>query len=412
MHICILNEFFYPDKTGGTPQKLSELSTKLRSRHNDEVTVVTSSNSYRNLKIKYPPFETWNGIKIHRVDGPHWSEKRIAQRLLGNIVFTRRASRFALRNVSCDVLLVSSAPPILPMAAQVYRNQHHVPYVYYVADLDPDRAVAIGAVPEDSFPARLLRKHQRQWLHGAHKVVVLGRCMRDVIMERYGVPQERVEVVEVGTDAEAIQPLGRDTRFRRDHRIDGFVVMYTGSFGKYHDFDTILDAAKLLQARQPKVSFVLVGRGAKKESVKSRISAESIDNVRLFDFVPEEDYADLLATADACLVTLDPGMEGLCVPGKFYSIMAAGRPTLAVIPPKNEVAYALADDDMGMLIKLGDSASLADAISAMANDPERTAAQGRRARSVFEARYTTDIIADHFREVLVSAWKSTQNGSQ
>lgn len=408
MHICILNEFFYPDKTGGTPQKLSELSTKIRERYNDEVTVVTSSNSYRNLKVKYSPFETWNGIKIHRVDGPHWSDKNIAQRLLGNIVFTKRACRFALRHVSCDLLLVSSAPPVLPMAAQVYHKQHGVPYVYYVADLDPDRAVAIGAVRPNSLPVRLLAKHQRLWLHGAYKVVVLGRCMRDVIVGRYGVPQDRVEVVEVGTDAEAIQPLCHETRFRREHGIDGFVVMYTGSFGKYHDFDTILDAAKLLQANRPKVTFVLVGGGAKKESVRSRIAAENIDNVRLFDFVPEEDYADLLATADACLVTLDPGMEGLCVPGKFYSIMAAGRPTLAVIPAKSEVAYALADDDIGALIRQGDPAALASAISGMANDPEHTAAQGRRARSVFEARYTTDIIADHFREVLFSAWKATR----
>lgn len=192
MHICILNEFFYPDKTGGTPQKLSELSTKIRERYNDEVTVVTSSNSYRNLKVKYSPFETWNGIKIHRVDGPHWSDKNIAQRLLGNIVFTKRACRFALRHVSCDLLLVSSAPPVLPMAAQVYHKQHGVPYVYYVADLDPDRAVAIGAVRPNSLPVRLLAKHQRLWLHGAYKVVVLGRCMRDVIVGRYGVPQDRV----------------------------------------------------------------------------------------------------------------------------------------------------------------------------------------------------------------------------
>ncbi len=403
MRICILNEFFYPDMMGGTPKVLSELAAKLNHFPDLDVSVVTSANSYRDTSIKYPAYEDWNGVKIHRVKAPHWTSKRTPQRLAGNLLFTHRATRKLLRDVSCDVVLVSSAPVTLPMAAQAYLKRRGIPYVYVVYDLDPDRAVVLGVADPKGLPVRELTRHQRKWLHGAQTVVAIGRCMRDVLTSRYGVPEERISVIEVGADADTVRPLPRQTRFRLDHGIEGFVVLYSGNFGKYHDFDTILNAAKLVGAQNDTVNFVLVGRGAKKAHIQERVIRERIDNIRVFDFVSDEDYGDLLASADTCLITLEAGMEGLCVPSKFYSILASGRPTLAVMPSKSEVAYAVDGEDIGVVVELGDPAGLASTILRLCGQPKNLEEQGVRARALFEERYTSDAIASKFRNTLASA---------
>ncbi|AIE86662.1 glycosyl transferase, group 1 family protein [Fimbriimonas ginsengisoli Gsoil 348] len=308
-----------------------------------------------------------------------------------------------LRDVKCDVVLVSSAPVTLPMAALAYLRRRKIPYVYVVYDMDPDRAVALGIADPHGLPVRALSWQQRKWLHGAHTVVAIGRCMRDHLMERYEVPPDRIEVIEVGADAYTVRPLPRNTKFRRENEIDGFIVLYSGNFGKYHDFDTVLDAAKAVWSKKPSVTFVLVGRGAKKEHLQTRIATERIHNVKMFDFVPEEDYADLIASADVCLVTLEAGMEGLCVPSKFYSILAGGRPTLALMRAKSEVAYAVDGEDIGIVVELGDSGQLAKTVLQLTTKSEELRVQGDRARYLFEARYTSDIIAQKFEATLSKA---------
>ena len=96
-------------------------------------------------------------------------------------------------------------------------------------------------------------------------------------------------------------------------------------------------------------------------------------------------------------------MEGLCVPSKFYSILAAGKPTLAIMRPKSEVAYAVTGDDIGVVVDLGDPDALAAEIGRLVRVPDKLIEQGIRARALFEARYTTDRIASRFRSTLAKA---------
>ncbi|CAN5670503.1 glycosyltransferase family 4 protein [soil metagenome] len=404
MRILLANEFFYPDVMGGTPKVLSELARALRDGYGDEIDVVTSMNSYRDPSVRFSPWEKWDGIRIHRLNTPHWSQKSTPQRLLGNLLFTRRAAA-RMQRIPADVALISSAPTTLPAAGRRLK----VPYVYVLYDLDPDRAVVVGVTEMGSLPERTLRRHQRRWLHGAARVVVIGRCMRRYVSETYGVPLERIDVVEVGADPLTVRPLPKASAFRREHGIAGFVVLYSGNFGKYHDFDTVLNAANLLED----VTFVLVGRGAKKAHLESRVAAEGIRNVRLFDFVPEEAYADLLASADVSLVTLEAGMEGLCVPSKFYSILASGRPALAAMRPEAEVAYVLQEADCGRRVDLNDSEALANAVRTMQADPEGLEQMGANARRAFDEKYTTAACAARFREALARVvGQRSQEGKQ
>ncbi len=409
MRIVILNEFFYPDVMGGTPKLLSEAARVFHDVHGDDVTVVTTQNSYRDETVRFSPEEVWDGIRIVRISAPHWTSRSTPQRLLGNLVFTRRASR-RMRDLKPDVVFVSTAPATLPMAAQALRNVKGVPYVYVVYDLDPDRAIALGVVKASSVPAKILGKHQRRWLHGASKVVAIGRCMKAHLVRAYGLPESQVEVVEVGADAQTVQPLSKQTQFRAKHHLeDRFLLVYTGNFGKYHDFDSLLDAAKQLKDLAPEVSMVWVGRGAKKAHIQARIAAEEITNVHLFDFVPEEEYADLLASADVCLVTLEAGMEGLCVPSKFYSILASGRPTLATMRPESEIAYTLEEAHCGVRVDLNSPDAIVTALLKLRSDREALDRMGQNARSVFDSKYTNEIVASRLRMILERASAASTN---
>ncbi len=158
-----------------------------------------------------------------------------------------------------------------------------------------------------------------------------------------------------------------------------------------------------LQTKRPEICFVLVGGGAQKEHIARRVADEQIANVRLLDFVAKEAYNDLLASADVSLVTLEPGMEGLCVPSKFYSILASGRPTIAAVSPKSEVALVIDEERCGIHLDQGETEPLVNALIALAENPAEAECMGRNARTALEEKYSTERLARRYYATLQEA---------
>ena len=397
MRICIVNEFFYPDSTGGTGTVLSDLVRSLRETYSDvEIDVVTSKNLYRDASAHLPAWENWNGVNIHRLATPRPNGLSTPLRLGANLLFCLFALGKLARLGRYDLLLVGTAPPMVAISAQALGWLKATPFVYVVYDLEPDRSVTMKMLAQNHPVARLFRGSQKRWLHAASKVVVLGRCMREHLEHTYDLPGHRIEVIPIGSDPNDIVPAPRESRFRARHGIEGFVILYSGNFGRYHDFDTVLDAAKALKGAARSIQFVLVGGGAQKAHIAQRIADEKIGNVRLFDFVSKEDYADLLASADVSLVTLEPGMEGLCVPSKFYSILASGRPTVAAVSPRSEVARVIDEAQCGVHLSQGDAGQLVSVLTHLAAHPAEVERMGRNARRVLEEKYSTQGLAGQY----------------
>lgn len=402
MRICLLIEYFHPDDTGGSPTVLSHLARFLKDSYGDvQLDVITSTNWYRGEAAPLARFENWDGVRIFRLKTPRSNRPSTLLRLLAGAAFSGAALLKMLRRSRPDVVLIVTNPPTIPLAAGLYGRLKGVPYVYLVHDLYPDLATALGVLPRQSRVARAFHRLQRGWLHGASRVVVLGRCMRDYLATNYALDADKIEVITNWSDEQAIRVRDKNTRFRAQNDLSGFVVLYAGGFGQYQNFDCILDAAKLLAGEE--VLWVFVGEGARKADIAARIEAEGLSQVRLLPFVPQAQLCDLLASADVSLVTLEAGAEGLGVPSKFYNILASGRPTLALVSPSCEVARVLQEADCGVRVEQGDAQDLAQAVRALVASPGESARLGQNARRVFEEKYTLPRIAARFHEVLARA---------
>ena len=402
MKICIVNEFFYPDMQGGTGMLLSDAARGLHDRFGYEVDVLTTPHLYRDAAAKLDAATDWDGIRITRLDCPNFNRSGTPRRLLGNLIFTRKVLKELKARPKYDAVLVGTAPPTVPEAAMSYARRSKVPYIYIIYDLEPDRVVKMGVMPEESVPVRVLRNRQRRWLHSAARIMVIGRCMRSYLKRHYGVTDEQVEVVPLGADADRIVPAPKETEFRREHDLKGFLVVYGGNFGKYHNFDVILDAAKSLAERDPDVAFALVGNGAQEDHIKARIADEGIGNVKVLPILPQARVPELMASADLLLVTLEPNMEGLCVPSKFYPILSAGRPTLAAVGEESEIALVVEESGVGIRVAQDDRQAFVDAILRLKNDPEEAEAMGRKARETLLEKYTNDRNVENFDRMIRS----------
>ena len=409
MKIAVVCEYFYPDNSGATPSDMTELTCHLKQFHPEiEIDVITSRHLYRpsGVSTRLLPEEVWNGLTIHRLRTPKSNRPSMVFRLLAGGVFSSAALFWMLRKPAYDLIFIVTNPPANALAAWIYSKLRRVPYVYFINDLYPDIAVALGRLNPCSWVTRFFYRIQQRWLNAAARTVVVGRCMQQHIHAHYELPLPRIAVIRNWADPLQICPAPKENVFRQSKNLSGFIVLYGGNFSRYVNFDQILGAAKSLREDQ-KITFVLIGDGARKAEILGRVEREDLKNVRVLPPVARSAMNEVLAASDVCLISLASQMKGLGSPSKLYSILAAGRPVVAMVPPGSEVAMVLEEEQCGVNVVGDDAESLARAIRRLKQDTKLTECMGQNARSALMRRFTLRHAAEQFyilfNEVLAKA---------
>jgi glycosyltransferase involved in cell wall biosynthesis len=251
------------------------------------------------------------------------------------------------------------------------------PFVYNIRDLYPDMAVG-GSIIRAGLLARAWDALHRWALRRAARVVVLGEDMRARIIakgvkaERIGVVRDGAEICEAGcepaVDSEVVRAVRGDFKF---------VLVHAGNLGFYGAWETLIDAARKLSHEG--IGLVFVGDGAQRRQIEG--AASDCRNVRFLPFFPASKIASVLAAADAHIVTIKRGLEGVIVPSKMYGILAAGKPILAVAPRETDVAAIGERRGFAIWADPDDASQVAGAVREISRSSEKLRRMGEAARA-------------------------------
>ncbi|HEY4949409.1 MAG TPA: glycosyltransferase family 4 protein [Candidatus Acidoferrales bacterium] len=374
MHILLLNEYYPPD-TSATAKMAAQVAETLARRHH--VTVVAGRPSY-DPDARYPYTllhrEMRNKVTIECVGSTAYSRHQMPRRVANYLSYLALTIPRALA-LRPDVILAMTDPPVAGIAGAFIARLAGRPFVYNIRDLYPDMAVGGDIVRASKWVARWESLHRRA-LKQAARVIVLGDDMRDRILDK-GVAPERVVVVRDGTSTPPAQMPERSDPIVQEIRHGfPFVVLHAGNLGFYGAWDTLLAAAKILSNEN--TGFVFIGDGANRATLE--LSARDLPNVKFAPFRPVEEVAHVMMAGDLHIVTVKRGLEGVVVPSKLYSTLAAGRPILVVAPPESDAARIVVESGCGVAADPDDPAAVAAAIKELRAQPARLAEMGRRAR--------------------------------
>lgn len=366
--VVFVNRYFHPDHSA-TSQMVSDLAFHLASL-GWSIGVIASRQRYDDAAAKLPARETVRGVDVRRVWSTRFGRGFLPGRAIDYATFYGSAF-FAIRRRRDAVIVALTDPPLLSVVAALASRR----LVNWVQDLFPEVANALG-IRAPRFLRRL-----RDWsLRRARMNVALGERMAKRIAGR-------VTVRHNWADG-SLMPAARDPEAP-------FTIAYSGNLGRAHEFETMLAAMRAL----PAVRFVITGGGAQLERVRAGAPA----NVTFQPYQPRERLSESLSDADAHLVTLQPALEGLVVPSKFYGILAVARPVIFIGARDGELAGLIIENDCGFVVELGDGAALAGVIRELAADRQRAAEMGRRGRALYESRFTPAIALAEWERILTEA---------
>lgn len=272
-------------------------------------------------------------VRILRVGSSDYPRTQMKKRVFNYLSYVLLAVPRALF-APCDVVLAMTDPPFEGIVGAFVAWLKGKPYVYNIRDMYPDMAVG-GSIVKPGLLARVWEQLHRWTLRRAKRVIVLGEDMRNRILAK-GVEPSGVVVVRDGAE---IPPAGApgpeiDPEVVRAIRGDfRFVLLHAGNLGFYGAWDTLLSGARQLASER--IGLVFVGDGAQRAQLEA--AAENIPNVRFLPFFPGSKIPSVLAAADAHVITVKRGLEGVVVPSKMYGILAAGKPIVAVAPRECDV---------------------------------------------------------------------------
>jgi putative colanic acid biosynthesis glycosyltransferase WcaI len=395
MHILLLNQYYPPD-TSATAKMAVLVAEKLAERH--QVTVVAGRPSYD--PDEFYPFAFFrrdirNNVTVERVASTAYPRHQMRRRVSNYLSYLALAVPRALA-IHPDVVLAMTDPPVAGIAGAFVARMAGRPFVYNIRDLYPDMAVGGDIVQPNRWVEHWERIH-RGALHQAARVIVLGNDMRDRIISK-GVSPDRVVVVRDGTSFPSSLPERSDPVVQKIRDGFSFVALHAGNLGFYGAWDSLLKAADIL--RNENTGIVFVGDGANRAALET--SAKSSPNVRFLPFFPIEQVPRVMMAGDVHIVTVRRGLEGVVVPSKLYSILAAGRPVLAVAASGSDAARIVSESGCGLSADPDDPAAIAAAIRGLRDDPNRLTQMGLRARET-AAKYARVDELERFVEVIEEA---------
>jgi len=341
----------------------SDLAFHLASR-GWEVEAIASRQRYDDADAQLPRHEAARGVTITRIATTRFGRSFLPGRAVDYLTFYLNAWR-AIRARRDAVVIAMTDPPLLSVIAALASRR----VVNWVQDLFPEVAEGLGM--------RFLRvlRPVRDWsLRRARVNVVLGELMAARV--------PKATVIHNWGDA-ALAPRESGGSAAALH------VGYSGNLGRAHEIETMLAAMR----RLPDVQFVFTGGGAQLAKLKAAAPA----NVEFRPYAPREQLSESLSSVDAHLVSLQPSLEGLIVPSKFYGILAVGKPVIFIGAKNGELARLIDEHRLGAVVTPGDAEGLVRAIRAV--DPE----MGRRGRALYLARFAPERAFAAWERVLQEA---------
>ncbi len=250
--------------------------------------------------------------------------------------------------------------------------------------------VRIGSRRElnpDKTPGQI--RLQRHAYRCATKVVANSAAARGILQEE-GLAAGSIAVIPNGIDAGAY-PERSPAAATRPIRS----VMTVANLRPEKSHETLIEAAALLAADFPDVTFQIVGDGPRRAELEALVRDRALQSRVLF-LGHREDVATLLGEADAFVLP----SRSEAFPNGVIEAMAAGLPVIA--SRVGGLLDLIEHGRNGLLVEPGDPEALAGALRQLFTDRAAAAQLGEQARAQVRQRYSFDRMVASFEDLYLA----------
>ncbi len=358
------------------------------------------------------------GVDIRMLHGCGYRRNVSLRRVLDHILVAKHFVRAVKSEPKPDVILCSLPTLELSVATVRYAKAAGVPAVIDVRDLWPDLFEEVVPIWARRALRPLLFPMRRQARLACQGATAITGNAPDMVAWGLRMANRTAGFFDREFPFGYVnKPLSEEQRnkaltFWTEHGIipekDQFTVCYFGVLGRHHEFETVIEAARILENARKPFRFVLCGIGERLEYIKTQVT--QLQSVYLPGWVGALEIRTLMEMSQVGLAPFksNVGYTGN-MPNKPIEYLSGGLPIVSTL--QGYLRTFLEMYDCGITCANGDAAGLAQTLAALADDSARLKTMSDNARKVFAERfeaekvygdmisYLTDVASNFGKEV-------------
>jgi glycosyltransferase involved in cell wall biosynthesis len=160
------------------------------------------------------------------------------------------------------------------------------------------------------------------------RFIVLSEAFRNILSQEYGVPDDKIDIVPGGVDAQRFAtPLSKsESREKLGWSLDRPIALSVRRLVRRVGLENLIAAMSHVRSKVPDVQLLIAGKGPLASELEARIAANDLEqHVRLLGFVPDAQLPVAYRAADVSVVPTR-SLEGFGLVA--VESLAAGTPVL------------------------------------------------------------------------------------
>ncbi len=222
-------------------------------------------------------------------------------------------------------------------------------------------------------------------------------------LKAYSAPTEKSICIYNGFDFKRKRNTKDPSEVKKRFNINSsFVVLMVGTFGDRKDYDTFMEAAKMLCKKRKDVEFIAVGDGKNFERLSRKAGEDLNGSIKMLG--RQTDVESIINACDVCVLTTNAKVHGEGISNSILEYMAFAKPVIASWGGgTNEIVE---DSKTGFLIEPFHTADLVKKIEIFLNDSELRKNFGKTGEERVKTIFSIDNMVNEYISVYESVIKN------
>ncbi len=250
------------------------------------------------------------------------------------------------KNEKIDLIISHSLPPELGYIVSGIKRHFKCPFYLIQTDFIWQDAVAFGYFGKNNPIALYYRYWENKMFKEADYIGCPTKGNVDFIKQYYPkIEDKRFDFLPFWANEITIK---QDVSLKEMMGLkDKFVVVYGGSVGAAQRIEHIVELADICMDYKD-IVFVILGKGAYLDVIKSMVNDKGLTNVEFKTFLPQDQYLTFLASCDVGLIILNEKMATPNFPSKSLSYLNMKVPILAALDHITDFGDYLVENNSGL----------------------------------------------------------------
>lgn len=367
----------------------TDLAEELSEKHHVTVLVAEQSNN-----VEKTVFSNERGFEVLRVKTGNMFNVNLVEKAISYITMQsklKKAIKKYLNKRQYDIILFMAPPVTMGSVVKYAMNKYKAISYLMQKDIFPQNSLDLGIMNKKHPAYYYFRYKEKQMYKVATKIGCMSQGNIEYLIEKNKfLDRDKLELFPNTIKLRKINTNKTNVRKKYGIEEDKILALYGGNFGRPQGISFIKEILESYK-NDNRVVFCFSGKGTEKEKLYKYIKEHDIKNVITIEYLPKEEYNNILKEANIGLIFLDSNFTIPNIPSRTLAYFEYSIPIMAATDKNTDYKDIIVNKaEAGLWCESNNIKEFREQFDYLIENKEDRIRMGQNGRKYLEANFTTN----------------------